>query len=198
MILLTCKLKWLKTPARANTVCRVGGLIQSSFEHVGSMKKSVKEACMMWTSWSGPMLTSKLKSTRYSSTSLVHKDKNFSIITRERPWCKRGWENKTTPRISRTCSISSTPANICVYNALSSANGRSFWGGRMPRMISKRWSRPRCPELVAGSRKQVEVVVMGLTMYRICLQWVTWSWGRSPYHNDQWVCAKWKWHNWLQ
>ena len=45
-----------------------------------------------------------------------------------------------------------------------------------------RWSRPRCPELVAGSRKQVEVVVMGLTTYRICLRWVTWSWGRSPYH----------------
>ena len=44
------------------------------------------------------------------------------------------------------------------------------------------WSRPRCPELVAGLRTQVEVVVMGLTMYRICLWWVTWSWGRSPYH----------------
>ena len=40
--------------------------------------------------------------------------------------------------------------------------------GRMT-LSSPRWSRPRCPELVTGSRKQVEVVVMGLTMYRICL-----------------------------
>jgi len=24
----------------------------------------------------------------------------------------------------------------------------------------------------------------GLTTYRMCLRWVTWSWGRSPYHND--------------
>jgi len=37
-------------------------------------------------------------------------------------------------------------------------------------LSSPRWSRPRCPELVAGSGKHVEVVVMGLTTYRICLQ----------------------------
>ena len=64
-----------------------------------------------------------------------------------------------------------------------SSEVKCVFKGRMT-LSSPRWSRPRCPELVAGSRKQVEVVVMGLTMYRICLQWVTWSWGRSPYHNS--------------
>ena len=63
----------------ANAVCRAGRLIQSSFEHVGSMKKSVREACRKMIRLLGPMLTRELKSPRHSLTSPVCKDKNFSI-----------------------------------------------------------------------------------------------------------------------
>jgi hypothetical protein len=45
-----------------------------------------------------------------------------------------------------------------------------------------RWSRPGCPELVAGSGKQVEVVVMGLTTYRMYLRIGHVVVVGSPYH----------------
>jgi len=49
-------------------------------------------------------------------------------------------------------------------------------------LSSPRWSRPGCPELVAGSGKQVEVVVMGLTTYRMSTVGHVVVVG-SPYHN---------------
>jgi len=55
---------------------------------------------------------------------------------------------------------------------------------------SAHWNGARCPELVAGSGKQVEVVVWSNDVQ--CLRWVTWSWGRSPYHTTYLHAQKWR------
>jgi hypothetical protein len=59
---------------------------------------------------------------RHISTSPGCKDRNSSIYS------ERGYnlERKKQLRISRTASLSSTLANMCMYNASNSANWRSF------------------------------------------------------------------------
>ena len=75
-----------------------------------------------------------------SSTTPGCKDRNFSILGEVHSGVGGVVQNDKTLSMSRTGGMSSTRANICVYNASSSENGKSsLGGGWRPRMMSKRW-----------------------------------------------------------